>query len=150
VRILGVDLSTETVAVPCLSEVPEDPKASLAEEGLQTLSIDRRLGGAEGSFFLKASRGALALLGVEDGDLVLVAPVTLAGLEDGAVVLARTGGDTVFHRARQNGRGWVLESLGPSSERVLIEDPGAVSLLGRVAGFYRRMDEAGIPAPTKH
>ncbi len=149
VRILGVDLSTDTVAVPCLSEIPADP-TTVSGKDAESISIDRRLGGEEGSFFLRAGSGDLALLGVEEGDLVLVSPVTVQEAEDGVVVLARTGGPTVFHRVRKNGRGLVLESLGPAVERVLIEDPEQVVLLGRVAGFYRKMDEAGVPALTRH
>ena len=149
VRILGVDLSTDTIAVPCLAEAPGDPAAVNAKDA-ERISIDRRLGGEEGSFFIRAGSGDLALLGVEEGDLVLVSPVTVQGAEDGVVVLARTGGPTIFHRVWKNGRGLVLESLGPAAERVLIEDPEQVVLLGRVAGFYRKMDEAGIPALTRH
>jgi repressor LexA len=149
VRILGVDLSTDTVAVPCFSEVPDDPSTVNAKDA-ESISIDRRLGGEDGSFFLRAGSGDLALLGVEEGDLVLVSPVTVQGAEDGAVVLARTGGPTIFHRVRKNGRGLVLESLGPAAERVLVEDPKQVVLLGRVAGFYRKMDETGLPALTRH
>lgn len=150
VRILGVDLSTETVSVPCFSELPDDPVAAAETSELERMSIDRRLGGSEGSFFLRASGAELALLGVEEGDLVLVSPVAATLVEDGAVVLARAGTDTVFHRLRRNGRGVVLESLGPAKERVLVEDPEQLELIGRVAGFYRKMDEAGLPTPTRH
>ncbi|MDZ7779514.1 MAG: transcriptional repressor LexA [Gemmatimonadota bacterium] len=150
VRILGVDLSTETVSVPCFSEMPDDPATAAEASGLERMSIDRRLGGTEGSFFLRASGADLALLGVEEGDLVLVSPVTATLVEDGAVVLARTGAGTVFHRLRRNGRGVVLESLGSESERVGVDDPEQLELLGRVAGFYRRMDESVLPAPTRH
>ena len=150
VRILGIDLSPDAVSVPCFSEAPDDSAALGASRGTERLSIDRRLGGAEGSFFVRASPGDLALLGVEEGDLVLFSPTTHQAAEDGAVVLARTGGRTLFHRVRKNGRGLVLESLGPAAERVLVEDPEQVVLLGRMAGFYRKVDEKGPPAPTRH
>jgi SOS-response transcriptional repressor LexA len=104
----------------------------------------------DGSFFVRARSGDLAVLGVEEGDLVLFTPTTAQSAEDGAVVLARTGGRTVFHRVRKNGRGLVLESLGPAAERVLVEDADQIVLLGRVAGFYRKVEEAGPPAPTRH
>jgi repressor LexA len=150
VRILGVDLGPGAVSVPCFNEVPEDPSSLTATQGIERLSIDRRLGGEDGSFFVRARSGDLAVLGVEEGDLVLFSPTTAQSAEDGAVVLARTGGRTVFHRVRKNGRGLVLESLGPAAERVLVEDADQIVLLGRVAGFYRKVEEAGPPAPTRH
>ena len=150
VRILGVDLSTNTVAIPCYTELPTDPVAAGRDEGAQTVSIDRSLGGEEGCFFLRARGSDLALLGVEDGDLVLISPVTTQGAEDGSVVLARTGGGSLFHRVRKNGHGLTLESLGPSGERVMVDDQRRVPFLGRVAGFFRRVDEGPLPGPTRH
>ncbi|MEX2466313.1 MAG: transcriptional repressor LexA [Gemmatimonadota bacterium] len=150
VRILGVDLSTDTVSVPCFTDVPDDPTSAAGSSEAEKISMDRRMGCEEGSFFLRASSGDLALLGVEEGDLVLISPVTPQSAQEGTVVLARTGGGTIFHRIRKNGRGMVLESLGPTAERVLVEDPAQVVLLGRVAGFYRKMDEVGAPASTRH
>ncbi len=150
VRILGVDLSTNTVAVPCFAEVPADPAEAARAEATQTISIDRSLGGEEGSFFLRARGSALAILGVEEGDLILVSPVTAQAAEDGAVVLARTGGGSLFHRVRKNGQGVALESLGASREVVAVEDVRRTPLLGRVAGFYRRVDDGPVPGPTRH
>lgn len=150
VRILGVDLSTETVAVPCYDEVPADPAAAARTEEPDRLAIDRRLGGEEGSFFLRAAAGDLGVLGVEDGDLVLVSPASAPSLEDGAVVVVRTGHAGLFHRVHRNGRGLVLESLRTAGERVVVDDPARLSVLGRVVGFYRKVDEAGVPALTRH
>jgi repressor LexA len=150
VRILGVDLSTNTVAVPCFSEVPTDPAEAARADATQTISIDRSLGGDEGSFFVRARGSSLALLGVEDGDLILVSPVTAEAAQDGAVVLARTGSDSLFHRVRKNGQGVTLESLGPKGEEVAVEDVRRVRLLRRVAGFYRRVDDGPLPGPTRH
>lgn len=150
VRILGVDLSPDAVSLPCFNEAPANRAAVSASQVSERMSIDRRLGGEEGAFFVRASPGDLAILGVEEGDLVLFSPTTAQAAEDGAIVLARTGGRTLFHRVRKNGRGLILESLGPAAERVLVEDPDQVVLLGRMAGFYRKLDETGPPAPTRH
>src|SRR5210317_1059394 len=45
VKILGVDLSTETVSIPCFNEMPEDGASLRADEAPFHLSIDRRLAG---------------------------------------------------------------------------------------------------------
>jgi repressor LexA len=151
VRILGVDLSTGSVAVPCYAELPDDP-ATAAGPDVPRISIDRRLGGGEGSFFLRAGPGDLAVLGLEEGDLVLVSPSPEGEWENGSVLVARTGySGSIFHRVGRNGRGLSLEALVPGGERVLVEDAGALKVFGRVAGFYRRLGEAGSLNPlTRH
>lgn len=151
VRILGVDLTTGSVSVPCFTELPDD-LADLDDADVPHVAIDRRLGGAEGSFFLRAGPGDLAVLGVAEGDLILIGPAEAAQeLEDGSTVVARTGYGSIFHRVGRNGRGLTLEALTPGGERIHVEDPGAVRLLGRVTGFYRRLDEGGSMSPlTRH
>lgn len=150
VRILGVDLSTGSVAVPCYAELPEHPPGAAGPD-VPRISIDRRLGGGEGSFFLRAGPGDLAVLGIEEGDLVLVSPSTPGEWEDGSVLVARTGSGSIFHRVGRNGRGLSLEALVPGGERVLVEDAVSLEVVGRVAGFYRRLGEAGSLNPlTRH
>jgi len=150
VRILGVDLSTDSVAVPCFHEVPADLLTVHSSGELPTVSVDRRLGGVEGAYFLRAAGDDLTSLGVEAGDLVLIAPATVETVEDGAVVVVRTGGETVFHRFRREGRRVVLEAVSNGAERVVVDDATELSLLGRVSGFFRTLDEAGVPALTRH
>jgi len=150
VRILGVDLSTDSVAVPCFHELPNEPMAVSASGELPTVSVDRRLGGVEGAYLLRAAADDLTALGVEEGDLVLIAPATVATVEDGTVVVVRTGGETMFHRFRREGRNVVLEAVSAGAERVVVEDAAELSLLGRVSGFFRKLDESGVPALTRH
>jgi repressor LexA len=150
VRILGVDLSTDTVRVPCYGGVPSDASNASGTREVPQVAVDRQLGGEEGSFFVRASAGDLAVLGVEEGDLVLVSPASAASVSDGTVVLAHVGNGEVFHRVRRNGRSLVLESLSDAGDHVAVDDPERLTLLGRVAGFYRRMDQAALPALTRH
>jgi len=149
VRILGMDLTAETVSVPLFVEIPED--ADLVRgDGAVRVAIDRRLGGERGSFFVRARAGDLAVLGVNEGDFVLVAPATVEEVEPGAIVLARVGTSSVFHRFGRNGSGVFLEALRPGGDRTAIEDPTNLRLLGRVTGFFRRMDEVGAVNLTPH
>ncbi len=147
VRILGVDLSADTVAVPCFSEVPVEGAASKPDA---FLSVDRQMGSDDGSFMVRAGAGDLAVLGVAEGDLVLVSPVRGEEIEDGTIVVAEVGDSSTFHRYTSNGRGIYLEALRPGGERTLVEDIDALRILGRVAGFYRRMDEAASVSLTPH
>jgi repressor LexA len=146
VKILGVDLSADTVAVPCFSIMPTNP----ASDADIIVSVDRQLGGEDGSFMVRASAGDLALLGVEEGDLVLVAPATLAEMTDGAVIIAEVGDASTFHRFSRNGRGVYLESLRPGGGTTLVEDADSLRIVGRVTGFYRRMHEVGAVNLTQH
>ncbi len=150
VKILGVDLSGETVSVPFFNEVPEHSGDVRGDRAELHVSIDRRLGGENGSFFVRAGSGDLAVLGVTEGDFVLVSPADVDAVEDGSVVLARVGTDCVFHRLVRNGKGVYLEALRPGGEMMAVADPGGLELLGRVTAFYRRMDEAGTLNLTPH
>jgi len=146
VRILGVDLSADTVAVPCFDEIPTNGSRDEAES---FLSVDRQMGSENGSFIVRAAAGDLAVLGVAEGDLVLVSPATLDQVEDGCIVVAEVGGAS-FHRLVRNGSGTHLESLQPGGGTSLVEEESTLEITGRVTGFYRRMDEVGAINLTQH
>lgn len=151
VKILGVDLSAQTVAVPCFSTLPSDSKPLKSESAEFHLSIDQRLAGSAGVFFVRAGAGDLAVVGVQEGDFVLVEPSDFASLEDGAIVVARTGTGSWFHRFSRSASGLELESLRPGGERTVVADPSSVHMLGRVTAFYRRLDDsAGALNLTQH
>ena len=147
VKLLGVDLSAETVSVPCFPEMPSQGSNANAET---YVSVDRQFGGEKGSFFVRAGSGDLAVLGVAEGDFVLVTPTTIAEVEDASVVVAELGKGSGFHRCVRNGKGLFLEEIQPGGDATPVEDPSALRLLGRVRGFYRRMDEAGAINLTQH
>ena len=147
VKILGVDLSADTVSVPCFSEIPDQDSGSKAETHMW---VDRQFGGEKGSFFLRAGSGDLAVLGVAEGDLVLVSPTTLEEIGDGSIVVAELGNGSAFHRCVNNGQGLSLEALLPGGQTTPVEDLSTVRLIGRVTWFYRRMDEAPAVNLTQH
>lgn len=147
VRILGVDLSANTVAVPCFAEIPDRDAARDAET---YVSMDRQLGSENGSFMVRASAEDLAVLGVEEGDLLLVSPVSVEDVEDGNVVVVELGDGSAFHRFSRNGRGVYLEALRPGGGTTLVEEADRLRLIGRVTGFYRRMEEVPAVTLTQH
>jgi len=147
VKILGVDLSADTIAVPCFSEMPGGDARDRAEG---YVSVDRQLGSEAGSFLVRAGPGDLAVLGVAEGDLVLVSPVTVDDLEDGWVIVAEVGDKSTFHRFTSNGMGVSLEALQPGGGTTLVEDSSRLRIQGRVTGFYRRMDEVAAVNLTQH
>lgn len=147
VKILGVDLSADTVAVPCFAEMPHQGPSSSAE---MYLSMDRQLGGENGSFIVRAGSGDLAVLGVAEGDFVMVTPAPVESIDNGAVVVAEVGDESAFHRFIRNGKGIYLEALQPGGTTTFVEDADSLRVIGRVTGFYRRMDEAGAVNLTQH
>jgi len=142
VKILGVDLGAETVSVPCFDEIPED--GAKGSRPVMHVSVDKRLGGESGCFFVRAASGDLAVLGVTEGDFVLVAPASLDEVEEGSIVVARVGSGTLFHRYSKNGKGVHLEALKPGGDATVVEDPERLRLIGRVSGLYRRIDAAAL------
>jgi repressor LexA len=148
VKILGVDLGADTVSVPCYSELPGDGTGGASPD--MHVSIDRALGGENGSFFVRAAAGDLAVLGVTQGDFVLISPVLVDDVEDGNIVVARVGGESVFHRFSRNGRGLHLEALKPGGDTTVVEDAKGMRLIGRVTGLYRRMDDVASLSLTPH
>ncbi|MDG2283731.1 MAG: transcriptional repressor LexA [Longimicrobiales bacterium] len=146
VKILGVDLSADTVAVPCFAEMPADGTS----DAEAYLSVDRQMGSRDGSFMVRASGVDLAVLGVAEGDLVLVSPASLDDVDDGSVIVAEIGDASSFHRFSRNGEGAILEALQPGGGLTRVEDLDSLKITGRVTGFYRRMDEVGSLNLTQH
>jgi repressor LexA len=137
VRILGVDLNPDAVSVPIFAELPED--RSGRAEGV--LTLDRRIAGAKGGFVVRVRGEDLAVVGILEGDLLLVEPAAVDEVPDGALVAVRANGSpTSFQRLSRNGRGIYLQPLVVGAAATLIEEPGRLQLVGRVAGLIRRMD----------
>ena len=148
VKILGVDLGAETVSVPCFAEVPDG--ASKGSRPEMYVSVDRRFGGESESFFVRAHQGDLAVLGVNEGDYVLVTPTALEDVESGNIVVARVGSGTLFHRFLKNGKGLQLEALRPGGDTTVVDDADGLHLIGRVTGLYRRLDDTAALNLTQH
>ena len=147
VKILGVDLSAQTVSVPCYHELPQDRVGLRTEQAEMHLTMDRRLAGAKGSFFVRANGENFASLGIEEGDYLLIEPTMVEELTEQAIVVARIEGAPSFYEFSRNGRGvYLTPVLG--GQATAIEDPSRLQLLGRVVALYRRMDDATILVST--
>jgi repressor LexA len=79
VRLIGVEMSAETVTVPCL-------QASGNGDSLEAFELDRKLAGATGTFFIAVHGDGLASDGIRDGDLLLIEPADASELEEGDLV----------------------------------------------------------------
>ncbi|MFO8174010.1 MAG: transcriptional repressor LexA [Longimicrobiales bacterium] len=144
VKILGMDLNAQAVSVPCFSSLPRERGAHRTSRAEMFLTLDRRLAGNNGAFFVQAHGDELALLGCVEGDYVLLEPTRVGQLADGAVVAARIEGNPSYYLFTRNGSGAVLRPLAGSEDATVVDDAEELTILGRVTGMYRRMDH--LPA----
>ena len=146
VKILGIE--TETVSVPCHDTVSD--KAGQGRQLEFSVSIDRRLGIKEDSFFIRARSGDLALLGVVEGDLIFAAPAAIEDLEDGSIIITQIGVNTLFHRLKRTSTVLHLEGLWPGGTITVVDDSTILKVIGRVTSLFRRMDDAAPLNLTPH
>ena len=140
VKIIGMDLQPETVSIPCYSRVPSTPDERSADKAEMHLTLDRRLAGSKGAFFVRARGAELAAIGVEDGDFVLVEPVAASDPATGSTVVIRVGNANEFCTVSGNGPGVAFTDASGSGKAV---DAGRAKITGRVTGLFRRMDGLG-------
>ena len=169
VRIVGVDLDTRAVTVPCYSRLPDDPSTPGRDGGAQQgveahLALDRRLVGSAGSYMVRLRGGELAPLGAREGDIALVEPVEWRDrVKEGDLVVGRLGPDDpgFFRVAREEGRLLARGAQGgPGPYEVITPETGGdgggphaekVEVTGRVVAVHRRLDETPVTmSPTAH
>ena len=142
VRILGMDLNPDAVSIPCFRDLP-DGRGSRPDRAESFLTLDRKLISTRGSFAVRAKGDGLSVLGVSEGDYLLVEPTSIDQVEDGAVLVVRDGEGANYQRITRNGRGVYLHDLRSGFDPLLIEDPSKVELVGRVSALIHRMDGRG-------
>jgi repressor LexA len=149
IRILGVDLDPNTVSVPCFPEIPSEARGFQADGVEAWYSVDRRLGGGRGSWFLRAADPRWTALGVGAGDLLLVEPALASDLPDGALAVVEVGGRSDLYRVRRRGGALALRGgADPDGSWTAVEDPSRLVVGGRVTALHRRFDGAEAPAPA--
>jgi repressor LexA len=146
IRILGMDLDPQTISVPCFHELPGNSEAG-APAADTYLSMDRRIAGGKGAYFVRARGDELPGLGLSEGDYLLVEPTRKEQVEHGDVVAARLNGRPAFFRLRKDGGSVVLDRTRPGEAPNPVE-LGSLDLVGRVTALYRRMDGVTALAGT--
>jgi SOS-response transcriptional repressor LexA len=134
------------VSVPCFTLLPEDRYGHRTTRAESFLTLDRRLAGDKGAFFVEAQADDLAPLGCTEGDYILLEPSTVNDLPDGVIVAARVENRSGYYRFTRNGHGVQLHPLAGKGIPTEVQDPGSVILLGRVTGMYRRVSHLAASA----
>ncbi len=146
VKILGMDLNAQAVSVPCFARLPNDNRGRRTSRAEMFLTLDRRLAGDRGAFFVQARAEELASLGLVEGDYVLVEPTSVTEVPDGAIVAARLADQSSYYRFARNGAAIQLHPLTGRGQATRIDDSDSLILHGRVTGMYRRMDQHPVAA----
>ncbi|HEY8468563.1 MAG TPA: transcriptional repressor LexA [Longimicrobiales bacterium] len=139
VRLLGVDLSPQTVTVPCFARVAATGEPLPRDAVVETYELDRKLAGASGAFLLTVTGERLEFDGCRDGDLLLGELVVEEELEDGDVVVVRIGGEASVTRYRRRGAEVHLESVNADAGPTVVAGAGGYTVIGRVLGVVRRL-----------
>ena len=134
VRLLGLNLEADVVSVPHIDVHLSDPSL---EDPLESLTLDRKLAGAAGSFLISMVGNDMRDSGIRDGDLLLVEAVAADELEDGDLAVARIDGETVVRRFARRGGGRVVLEAADSPARVTTAT--ALEVLGRIGAVIRRL-----------
>ena len=149
VRILGVDLNLDAVSLPCYRDLA-DVRGARPDRAESFLTLDRKLVPQRGAFVVRAAGESLAVLGVSEGDYVLVEPTSIDQVEDGAVLVVKDGEGSVYRRLTRNGRGLYLHDLRTGRDPLFIEEPGDLELVGRVSALIHRLDGRSGVSLTAH
>lgn len=145
VRLLSVDLGKDTVSVPLYADRSEPSTATDEEE---PFTLDRRLAGANGTFFVAMPGDSMTGVGIRDGDLLLCEPAGREDLEEGDVVVARLEGETTVKRYWGRGDDVLLEPANVNYPPTLVA-PGDVEFVGRVISVLRRLRvPSSAPSPA--
>jgi repressor LexA len=133
VKLLGVDLSSGTVTVPCYRDRLE--RESLVDE----IELDRKIAGSGGSFCVAMTGDSMEGAGVRDGDLLLAEPISAEDVENGDTVVAQLSGTTTIKRYFKRGDEVVLEPANPDYPPTLVRDMSQFAVIGRVIGIIRQI-----------
>ena len=144
VKILGMDLNAQAVSVPCFPHLPQDGNGHRASRAEMFLTLDRRLAGDRGAFFVQARAEELASLGCVEGDYILLEPVAVTEVADGSIVAASVEGRSAYYRFNRGKQTVFLHPLVGKTGPTAVENHEGLILLGRITGIYRRMDH--LPA----
>lgn len=148
VRLLRVDLSGDTVSVPCYPAVDADGDPVAGEAPVEAYVLDRRLAGSSGAYFLLMKGASMEAAGIRDGDLLLVEPVAEIELEDGDIVVARLAGEATVKLYFRRDDEVVLEPANANFPPILVRAQD-FSLAGRVLTVFRRLRPAATEAALR-
>jgi repressor LexA len=131
VRLHGVELSADSVALPLLTDAGEGEAESFV--------LDRRFAGGAGAFLRVMHGTHLQAHGIWEGDLVVIEPVAAGAIQEGDLVLVRDAYGTEVRRCCRAGTELVLEPTDADERPLTLTGRQTAAVQGRVSGVVRRL-----------
>lgn len=146
VKILGLNLERpEVISVPFYGKIAAGTPALSRDHVNLEFGIDPKLIGSPDAFFLEVSGDSMEAIGMYNRDMVLVEPVAEDELRNGEIVAARLAGEATVKRYFRRGDQVVLEPANPDYAPILVHQYDDFTVLGRVAGLFRRIQNQPLP-----
>jgi repressor LexA len=140
VKIVGLKLHDPagSVNVPLYGKVAAGEPALMRDQVREEFRVDPRMGGSADAFFLEVSGDSMKGLGILEGDMVLVDPISEEEIENGEIIAARLGGEATVKRYFAREGKIVLEPANSDFAPMLVHEYDDFTVLGRVSGLFRR------------
>ena len=135
VRLLGHNSVPGTQPVPYYGRIHAGEPSILPEHRVGYINMDRRFVPSTESYFLKVKGDSMIGRGINEGDFVMVNPMTDAN--DGDVVAARIGEEATVKTLRKRAEGIVLEPANWKEREIAITPGDDFGVLGVVSGIFR-------------
>ncbi len=146
VKILGLNLERpEVVSIPFYGKIAAGQPALSKDHVDSEFRIDPKLIGSPNAFFLEVAGDSMEQIGMYDHDMVLVEPMSEREVRNGDIVAARLGGEATVKRYFRRDDQVVLEPANSDYAPILVREYDDFTVLGRVAGLFRRI--AAQPQP---
>lgn len=150
IRIVGLDLNSQTVSMPLYRNLREAANGLRAGGSDLRISIDKQLAAKKGGFVVRAPREQLAVAGISGGDLLVVLPAEAEELADGELVVGQTRKAVEYYQFKTGDSGALLYSMAGTPPVEGGRDAAPV-ILGRVSALFRKVTPRPLKVPiTAH
>ncbi|HKP74428.1 MAG TPA: transcriptional repressor LexA [Longimicrobiaceae bacterium] len=151
VRIVGMNLYPAVVTAPLYGKIAAGTPALLRDHVREVYELDRKLVPSADAFILEVKGDSMIGAGIDDGDLIVVEPVAEGDVRNGDIVAARIDGEGTVKRFVAREGHVFLEPANPEYPTIRVHDYEDFTILGRVAGLFRRMARhaSGSAAPQR-
>lgn len=144
VRIVGMNLYPAVVSAPLYGKIAAGTPALLRDHVREVYELDRKLVGSADAFVLEVKGDSMIDAGIDDGDLIVVEPVSDADVRNGEIVAARIDGESAVKRYFEGSDGTVtLQPANSNYPPILVHEHEDFTVLGRVTGLFRRLERHG-------
>jgi repressor LexA len=143
VRIVGMNLYPAVVSAPLYGKIAAGTPALLRDHVREVFELDRKLVSSADAFILEVKGDSMINAGIDDGDLIVVEPVSDADVRNGEIVAARIDGESAVKRYFEHDGDVILEPANPNYPPIRVREHEDFTILGRVTGLYRRLERQG-------